>query len=193
VRICEINKKVLSLSLQYSGTLACVAKQRRMTFLPFETIIIETPLTKDETIFNLTNNIEREKTFRLSNKSNTKVFEGQLTANEFEIKRIINYRNSFLPIVKGRIDTIGTRTRLTINLKLHIGVMIFMAVWFCFVGLFVTASLSSRKGIGEIFLFPVGMLIFGYALMMGGYLFESKRTKEILTDITKGQIISNAR
>jgi hypothetical protein len=163
-----------------------------MTFLPFETIIIETPLTKEQTIANLTSNIEREKTFRLWNKSNSKAFEGQLTGNGFEIKRIIGYGNSFLPIVKGRIETIGTGTRLTVNLRLHIAVMIFMTVWFGLVGLSFIASLSSSKDSGDTFLFPLGMLIFGYALTMGGYLFEAKRTKEILTDITKGQMVGNA-
>jgi hypothetical protein len=164
-----------------------------MTLLPFETIIIETSLTKEETIFNLTSNIEPEKTFRLWNKTDIKAFEGQLTTNEFEIKRIISYRNSFLPIIKGRIETIETGTRLTVNLRLHFAVMIFMAVWFGFIGLFLMASLLSLEGSGGTFLFPLGMLLFGYALTMGGYLFESHRTKEILTDIIKGQIVSNAR
>lgn len=164
-----------------------------MTFLPFETIIIDTPLTKEETISNLRSNIEREKTFCLWNKSDTKAFEGQLTTNEFEIKRIISYRNSFLPIIKGRIETFGTGTRLTVNMRLHVAVMTFMAVWFGFVGLFFIASLSSLEDRSDTSLFPLGMLLFGYPLTMGGYLFESYRTKEILTDITKGQIVKNAR
>jgi hypothetical protein len=163
-----------------------------MTLLPFETIVIETPLTKEETIFNLTECIEPEKTFRFFNKSDTRDFEGQLRGNEFEIKRIINYRNSFLPIIKGRIQTIGTGTRITVNMRIHVAVMAFMAVWFGFIGLFFLASLNSEDN-GDTILFPLGMLLFGYALTMGGYLFESYRTKEILTDITKGRIVSNAR
>ncbi len=164
-----------------------------MTFLPFETIVIETPLTKEEAISNLTKSIEPEKTFRFLNKSDTKHFEGQLRGNEFEIKRIISYRNSFLPIVKGRLQTIGTGTRLTVNMRVHVAVMIFMAVWFGFVGLFFVVSLLGSEDNGETILLPLGMLLFGYALTMGGYLFESYRTKEILTDITKGRIVSNAR
>ena len=164
-----------------------------MTFLPFETIVIETPVTKDDTIATLASNIEREKTFRFLKKSDTKAFEGRLTGNAFEIRRIISYRNSFLPVIKGRIETFGTRTRLTINMRLHITVIIFMAVWFGFVGLFFIASVSSSDDSGGTFLFPLGMLIFGYALTMGGYLFESYRTKEILRDITKGYIINNAQ
>lgn len=149
-----------------------------MTFLPFETIVIETSLTKEETISNLMKNIEPETTFRFQNKSDTKDFEGRLNGNEFEIKRIISYRNSFLPIIRGKIETFGTGTQITINMRLHVAVMIFMAVWFGFVGLFFIASLSSA-GISETLLYPLGMLIFGYALTMGGYLFESYRTKEI--------------
>jgi hypothetical protein len=164
-----------------------------MTFLPFETIVIETPLTKEETISNLTKSIEPEKTFRFFNKSDTKDFEGQLRGNEFEIKRIISYRNSFLPIIKGRLQTIGTGTRVTVNMRLHVAVMVFMAVWFGFVGLFFVASLLGSEDNSDTILFPLGMLFFGYALTMGGYLFESYRTKEILIAITKGRIVSNAR
>lgn len=163
-----------------------------MTFLPFETIVIETPLTKEETISNLTKNIEPEKTFRF-NKSDTKDFEGQLRGNEFEIKRIISYRNSFLPIITGRVETNGSGTRLTLKIRLHVFVMIFMAIWFGGVGLFFLASLTSSEDRGDTILFPLGMLLFGYALTMGGYLFESYRAKEILADITKGRIVSNAR
>ena len=72
-------------------------------------------------------------------------------------------------------------------------VMIFMAIWFGGVGLFFLASLMSSEDRGDTILFPLGMLLFGYALTMGGYLFESYRAKEILTDITKGRIVSNAR
>lgn len=163
-----------------------------MRFLPFETIVIETPLTKEDTISILASNVEREKTFRFLNRSVTKAFEGQLTGNEFEIKRIITYRNSFLPIVKGRIETLETGTRLTVKMRLHLAVMIFMTVWFGFVGLFLIVSLSSEDG-SSTFLFPLGMLIFAYALTMGGYLFESYRTKKILTGLTKGYIISDDR
>lgn len=164
-----------------------------MTLLPFETIVIETPLTKEETIFNLTESIEPEKTFRFFNKSDTRDFEGQLRGNEFEIKRIISYRNSFLPIIKGQLQTIGTGTRIIVKMRIHVAVMVFMAVWFGFVGLFLLANLLNSEENVDAILFPVGMLFFGYALVMGGYLFESYRTKEILTDITKGRIVSNAR
>jgi hypothetical protein len=164
-----------------------------MTFLPFETIVIETPLTKEDTIINLTKNIEPEKTFRFLNKSDTKAFEGHLRGNEFEIKRIINYRNSFLPIIKGRVETSGQGTRITIDMRLHAVVIVFMLIWFGFVGLFFIASIINSEDGNETILFPLGMLVFGYALTMGGYLFESFRTKEVLTDIIKGRIINNAR
>lgn len=167
-------------------------KKKLMTFLPFETIIIETPLTKDDTIINLTKNIEPKKTFRFFNKSDTKDFEGYLSGNEFEIKRIINYQNSFLPIIQGQIETLGHGTRITLKLRLPVAVIVFLSIWFGFVGLFFIATLTNSEDSNETVLFPLGMLAFAYALTMGGYLFESYRSKEILTDILKGQIISNS-
>jgi hypothetical protein len=163
-----------------------------MTFLPFETIIIETPLTKEDTIVNLAKNIEPAKTLRFLNKSDTKAFEGYLRGNEFEIKRIINYQNSFLPIIKGQIEVFGNVTRVKIDMRLHVAVIVFMMIWFGFVGLFFVAALINSDIFNETLLFPLGMLLFGYALTMGGYLFESHRSKRILKDIVNGQIISNA-
>jgi hypothetical protein len=138
-------------------------------------------------------NIAPSKSLGFWNKSETRAFEGNLRGNEFEIKRIINYRNSFLPIVNGRIDTVGNTTRLTVHMRLHTVVIVSMTIWMSFVALFfVLGLLKSGNSDGRLII-PLGMLSFGYALTMGGYLFESERTKKILTEIVKGRIINNAR
>jgi hypothetical protein len=166
-----------------------------MTFLPFEKFVIESALSKEETIIELMKNIEAEKTIRLWNKKSTKEFEGHISGNEFEIKRIINYRNSFLPVINGRIETFGDKARLTIDMRVQIFVIIFMTIWFSFVGLSFLAELFSDTDEFSIdsILFPGGMLLFGYVLTMGGYLFEASRAKDILLDITNGRIIHNVR
>jgi hypothetical protein len=170
-------------------------KEIRMTFLPFEKFVIESALSKKEAIIELMKNIEAEKTIRLWNKSGTKEFEGHLRGNEFKIQRIINYRNSFLPIIKGKVETIGDKARLIIDMRLQIFVIIFMSIWFGSVGLFFLVSLFNDADDFSIdsILFPGGMLLFGYLLTMGGYLFEANRAKDILLDITKGRIVHNAR
>ena len=159
-----------------------------MTFLPFENFVIESSLNKEEIISALTMNIESEKTFRFMKRSDTKEFEGSLKGNEFEIRRIISYRNSFLPVINGEIESYGNNSRITIRMRLHIFTIIFISIWISIVGLIfiglVAAGNFSTETLGA-----GAMGLFAYGLTMGGYLFESSRAKEILLEITKGRIV----
>jgi hypothetical protein len=162
-----------------------------MTLLPFETVIIETHLSKADTVNSLMENIESEKTFSPWSQSGARAFGGQLRGNEFELRRIINYRNSFLPVITGRIETFGSGTRLTVDMRLQMAVLIFMIVWCGLCVLFFVAGSINPDNTNENPLLAIGMLLFGYILTMGGYLFESSRAKNILLDITKGRIVRN--
>lgn len=164
-----------------------------MPFLPFETLVIETSLSKEEVATNLANNIEPEKTIRFWIKSDRKAFEGHLRNNEFEIKRIISYKNSFLPVISGRLQTAGNSTRITIKMRPHLAVIAFMTIWFSGIGVFTAIEFTNNDNLNGVVFIPIGMLLFGYALMMGSYLFESSRAKLILTEITKGQFIQTGR
>lgn len=163
-----------------------------MPFLPFETLVIETSLSKEEVAINLANNIEPEKIIRFWIKPDRKAFEGRLINDEFKITRIISYRNSFLPVIKGRLQTIGNSTHITMKLRPHLSVILFVTVWFSIIGLALVITLASADSYG-VLIIPFGLLLLGYALMMGCYLFESSRAKQILTEITKGKIVKRQR
>ena len=67
-------------------------------------MIYESILTESGLKERIGQNIEPKKTLRLGFKNkNTKLYEGYLNGNNFEINRIISYRNSFLPQIKGEI------------------------------------------------------------------------------------------
>ena len=53
----------------------------------------------------------------------------------FDILRDINYRNSFLPFIKGRIDSDGGGSRITARMAMHKAVVIFTTFWLAFVTL----------------------------------------------------------
>ena len=61
-------------------------------YLPVENIVYKTKLKEDEVITRLSDSIEPEKFFRLRIfvSSSSKPYEGKITSNTFEIKRIIN-------------------------------------------------------------------------------------------------------
>jgi hypothetical protein len=164
-----------------------------MPFLPFETLVIETSLSKEEVAANLADNIEPAKTIRFWIKPDRKTFEGHLINDEFKITRIISYRNSFLPVINGELQTIDNSTHITMKMRLHVAVIIFMTVWFSGIMLLLVIGLANTNNHNAVLVVPFGMLLFGYALMMGCYLFESSRAKQILTEITKGQIIKRQR
>ena len=46
-------------------------------------------------------------------------FEGEISAQQFNITRIINYRNSCIPVIRGRFEPSATGTRIVIEMKMH--------------------------------------------------------------------------
>lgn len=79
-------------------------------------------------------------------------FEGKLSDTSFRIQRDIGYRNSFLPIIRGRIDKGDAGTRIPLRMTVHPLVGAFGVVWVLGVGAFVIATGSPLA---------VAMLAFG--------------------------------
>ncbi len=100
-----------------------------MLFLPFESLTIKTNLNPDQVRERLSNVIEPPKRFRSSgifSKRSSKPYEGTISGNRFRINKIINYQNSFLPIIKGKIYPQVISCSINVTLKLHIFVLIFI-------------------------------------------------------------------
>ena len=57
-------------------------------------------------------------------------FIGTVEGDRFRVRRDIRYRNSFLPIVLGRVRTVPTGVRVGVTMFLHPTVAVFMLVWF---------------------------------------------------------------
>jgi len=61
-------------------------------------------------------------------------FEGRIAGSRFKIHRVINYRNSFVPIIEGNFRRDGLGTMVTLNMRLvwpvvpfWIGIILFLA------------------------------------------------------------------
>lgn len=165
-----------------------------MKFLPTENITYKSRLNEEEIVKRLSDFIEPEKTFRFGvfSKSSTKSYEGQIYGSNFEIKRIIGYRNSFLPRINGSIEKNFDGTTIKVKMRLHILVIVFLCIWCGGVGIACIASLSLTFGIVKfdpMSLIPFGMLIFVYLLTMGGFKFESSKAKQDLQGIFEAEII----
>ena len=46
-------------------------------------------------------------------------FEGDISPQQFKITRIISYRNSCLPVIRGRFEPTQAGTRIVIDMKMH--------------------------------------------------------------------------
>ena len=108
-----------------------------MKYLPAENIVYKTKLKEHEVINRLSNYIEEEKLIRfgLFGGSISKAYEGEISKESFDIKRIIGYRNSFLPRINGIIEKDFDGTAIKVKMRLHILVVVFLCIWCGGVGL----------------------------------------------------------
>ncbi|RYE53332.1 MAG: hypothetical protein EOP48_14635 [Sphingobacteriales bacterium] len=166
-------------------------------FLPFDNFKLITKLSATEVQQRIGRITEPKKGFSFSFPGNrTKPYEGKLMDRSFEISRIINYRNSFLPIIKGHISTYLGKTEVAIKMRPIVFVLIFMSFWLGVVGLVCLGTIISaimkfekllEQGFSPLALIPFGMFVFGYALLTIGYKAESKKSKAFLKQLLEAE------
>lgn len=167
-------------------------------YLPFENYVLTSKLSIEEVTRRLADNIEPKKSFRFSgfNKSSNKPYEGQILGDTFIISRIINYRNSFLPIITGHISTFLGKTQINVKQRPVTFVLIFISLWLGIVGLacleIILAGLFQFRhvlqiGFSPMLLIPFGMFLFGCLLTTLAFKAESKKSKEFLERLFDGQ------
>ena len=164
-----------------------------MSYLPYENITFKTALNPEEVQSRLAEAIQPNRTFSMKGvwgSKNHKPYEGSINGMSFNISRIIGYKNSFLPSIKGNIEKDFPGTAIHVKMRLNPFVLVFMFVWCGGVGLALIAviSVSIRNGtIEPTILVPLAMLLFGYGLTTGGFKYESKRSKKDLAELFEAE------
>ena len=150
-----------------------------MNIPPKKTIIYKTNLEKEEILKRLHESLD---------------YEGSTDNNTFQISRIVNYRNSFLPRIKGRITNDYNTTTIEITMQLHKFVLIFMGVWLIGVLSFFIISLISNsfENLKLLDIMPLGMLIFGVLLMYVPFTMECGKSEKDLEEMFEAEIISKS-
>jgi hypothetical protein len=158
-----------------------------MKLLPFDSFKIETSMSQENAVRILCSRMGYE---------GKDYFRGKIQQDGFKIYRIINYRNSFLPIIRGRFRQEVEGVIISIQMRLHLFTVGFTAVWFSgvlFSLILCIGSLYSGKINKPIFLFLlIIMLLFGWALVNGCFWYEAKKAKKILLEMFPNKEISES-
>lgn len=164
-----------------------------MNLLPYEHFTIQTHLSAEEVNRRLADSVEPRKMVRWFS-FNHKPYEGDVSSDSFNIRRIIHYRNSFLPQITGSIRSDLGRTLIEIRMGLHPFVVLFTIVW---VGVFGSIVLSTvvrqvvdAGSISSAVLYVSPIVLLMIAVFIGAFKFESSKSKrffrELLEDIGAG-------
>lgn len=153
---------------------------------PIQRFTIHSSLSTELVREKLLEVVEPRKTFRWKSGNPEKPYQGEVGEHSFEINRIINYRNSFLPMIKGRITPEAMGSKIEVEMSLHPVVFVFMLVWLGMVGQFAVLFLIASIAEGTFepaALIPVGMFIFGCLLPPIGFKPEAGRSKKFLQQL----------
>lgn len=166
--------------------------------VPYEKLTLETSLSQDEVLKRLAANIDPDKSrnWFTGSSSSRYYFEGELYESGFKINRIISYRNSFLPQINGEIKALRFGCTITLKLKLHLFVRIFGIIWFTgvFIACIATLSIIFAAPFSEInfaIFAPTMMFAIGCLAFVGGFKFESIKSRKFLLQLLKATDVEN--
>jgi hypothetical protein len=110
-------------------------------------------------------------------------FVGWVEGNRFKFVRAITGRNSFLPIISGRLVAGEGGAVVQATLRLAHSVALFMAFWMTAVIYGAIEGLPRAWEKSDVMgmVFPLGMPIFGLVLTLSGFLPEKRKARRLLS------------
>jgi hypothetical protein len=154
-----------------------------MIILPYEKITLRTALDSQQILGRLEAEVDFSKQTlalrwsRMFSNDPHKFFAGTIDGSNFKISRIINYRNSFLPVIIGKIE--GSTVEITLRTAIFIN--IFMAFWLGAAGYAAVYEFNHYQH--KSFLPPGLMFLFGLLLWLICFRVEAEIAKKKLKAI----------
>ncbi|WP_291725718.1 hypothetical protein [Bernardetia sp.] len=169
-----------------------------MTLLPYENLTYKTHLSKEEIVRRIQQETEPKQMFRmrgfLASNKKYKAYEGEIQPNNFKINRIIGYRNSFLPQIKGEIEDQTEYTLIHIKMRLHTFVIVFLIIWLFFmtgvgsiVGLTLFQEPENQSFTSLIFFMPILMAILISVITCLAFHYEGNKSKEFFEKLFEAE------
>lgn len=160
------------------------------SILPFDRYTLITELSQSEVMQRLRENVEARRNISMMGYNvadhSGKPYAGRVEGNHFEISRVITYKNSFLPVIKGDVNaSFPGKTEVMIRMSPGVFVLGFSAVWMLMVlvGCVVVSGIMFYDGFNPMLLIPFGMLVFGSLLFTVPYKIEAKKSRVFLSDL----------
>ena len=104
-------------------------------------------------------------------------FEGEVEVSTFRFSRVINYRNSFLPILEGEIQNDLDATKLVITAHMHLLVMI---LWPMMGLAMIAAMFVTGEWVGFWMIIPLAVAFLGAPTIV--FHWELSKAKKILNE-----------
>lgn len=154
--------------------------------MPFYAFHLDVPAPPDVVAQRIRAAVSQPPTFWESMKSSWRgprpsgrPFLGTVEGLSFRIRRDIQYRNSFLPIIRGSITATSNGSRVNVLMFMHPAVLLFALGWFGFL-LSVQWRLLDAN-IARSFV-PVAMIVFGLVLSLGSFFYEALKVMPLLSE-----------
>jgi hypothetical protein len=157
--------------------------------MPFYRFHLETPLAESTAFERIQGLIRPRRSFRewiavnITREDSTvgPPFLGKVGPGTFRLHRDIRYRNSFLPLVWGRIVPTRAGSRIEVTMFLHPLVTLFMIVWFAGLGYMLVQLWVHRKEAVPYAVFgPAIMILFGVTLVLVCFIPEAIKAKRLI-------------
>ena len=164
-----------------------------MKLLPYDAFTIQTPDSLAIVLEKLAAHIEPSKTFRWSFSRDHAPYEGRISDTGFEIHRIIHYRNSFLPIIRGRFDPLPNGTAIHITMGLHPVIIGFLGFWcLTWYSILIPVWLSGSMP-NDVALIFLGCPTLGLFIFWCAFWYEANRSRRELIGIIQEEAVLGQR
>lgn len=164
-----------------------------ISLLPYKQIVFESQLNGAEARRRLALEVAKRNWGLQWFERRTEKFEGTVSETDFQISRIIHYRNSFLPMITGRFIPLSQGVRIEVKMKLHVGVLLFTLVWLGIVGFLVATGSAQVMAMGKVeILTAVPLLVMLLFLLTVTIMFklEANKASKLLREIFVAQEIA---
>ncbi|MBD2040872.1 WD40 repeat domain-containing protein [Microcoleus sp. FACHB-672] len=166
-----------------------------MKLLPSDSFTIKTEYPLPAVIDKLNAQIEPPKAIRWSISRNHAPYEGTINDSGFDIRRIIHYRNSFLPKIRGRFEPLSQGTLIHVTLRVPTFIIAFLLFWYAVwysisIPFFLFGALSGDVDALLAFQF-VGLPVLLLFALWCAFWYEANRSRHELTQIILGEPLGN--